>query len=600
MLESFFFVVSWFSFFIGLLILYLKKEKDLNLLATMPVICITVLGVQSIGAMSCKIAGVDVSIMSTSVILCLCAVGVWSFLFTQGKIKIQIIFSIRDVILLLIPILLVFLEAYHMFSSELNLVYLNDDAYAFFNNAVWVTRSKNVSGMYFDAYIGAMFIQFFSPWLSEVEWYKAFILSDIFMHVLEAWMFYGLYKKVCKRKEMDFLFPVIGVLYFLGYPTFSFMRGNFVYWSTGAVLLMYMIYILIGLSEKHVFRKYDIVMLAIGLFANMICNKLYIVINTVIVIVLFLYILMRRKRSSINKKIIVALVILSVGFVIFYVYFKTFWNSSFAGILELLKAYGYNYRALYQDFLLFIPIYLYALSNVFSNKQFIILKKAWEMITIICLLLYFLNCKEMISVYYYYKMYYILWMISWMLAASVIDQLFAQKKQFVVGIYGMILLCFGKDFFVNKEEENVDNWMLTATQEKNFFNLYANNLQYFSLDYKDENLINSGRYITQSKLEACEYILNYLKEDMMIFYTDAGNYMEGRWISAITGQYEVVLYEDYGTYVASYASIGYQKAAFDKNSTVYEELRSLYSKEDVLYENDDIVVLDLYFLIQYL
>ena len=123
--------------------------------------------------------------------------------------------------------------------------------------------------------------------------------------------------------------------------------------------------------------------------------------------------------------------------------------------------------------------------------------------------------------------------------------------------------------------------------------MYAYNLNLFNQNYRNQELLNQGRYIDKSRLESCKYILENLNENEMVFYCDAGNYMEGRWIAAIAKQRTEVLYVNYKSVIKNYVNAGYTKAGFDKNTSVYVEMKDYLQKENILYENKNILVLDL-------
>lgn len=586
------FLVSWSWMFCGLFKLQ-GSHQTINFVIELPIICISILTIQTIGAMFCKITGVEVSLASASVFLFLCAIIVWIIIIYK-KVRIEkIICPFKDLIVVAIPTLLIVGEAIHMFSVRLELVYLNDDAYSFFNDAMQIIRNKEVGGIYFNGYINALFIELLSPWVPQVYAYKVFILSDILIHILEIWMFYALFRKVCKKKEMIYVFPIIGILYWLGYPTFSFMRGNFLYWSTGTLILMYLMYILYMLLENKENIGYHIVLLVLGLFANAVCNKLYIVVNTVIVIGIIALEQVRKLKISVRKKISIVAFFIGIGLFIIYIFNKTIGHEITQDVLSYVKMVGFTYKTIYQDFLLFLPLLFLAVVYIYIKKmRNSIISNALIITLVICCVMFLFTYQNNMSEYYYSKIYYNLWALSWLLLSVVIDILLEQKKEYLIIIYVVTLGCLYNGTVIDKDIE-MDNWIETEYSGNDYYNLYAYNLNLFNQNYRNQELLNQGRYIDKSRLESCKYILENLNENEMVFYCDAGNYMEGRWIAAIAKQRTEVLYVNYKSVIKNYVNAGYTKAGFDKNTSVYVEMKDYLQKENILYENKNILVLDL-------
>ena len=146
----------------------------------------------------------------------------------------RIFVRITDIAVLAVLAGIVIAVSLHMFTPYLRLSYINSDPANHFNDAMVIVK-QGVLGkhIYFSAFVNAMFIEIFSPILIVSKYYKAFILSDIFMHVLEVWMCYVLMLTVSEKKIVRIFAPVFALGYFWGYPAYSYMTGGFVlleYW----------------------------------------------------------------------------------------------------------------------------------------------------------------------------------------------------------------------------------------------------------------------------------------------------------------------------------------------------------------------------------
>ena len=402
MLYSFIFVFLFLALCMGIL-LFPKAEFCINVVHRLPIVIIAIICMEAVGAAFLQILGFDIDIKSSSIILLLINTIIWYCVVKKGNIQ-KLVCPWKDIVLVLLSMTIVIIESYHMFSGDLRLSYLNDDAQSFFSMAMSVVRNKRIDGVYFNAYINALFIEVAAPWLPVVEYYKAFIVGDICMHLLEVWMFFSLINSFCKEKMTYYLSPIICALYFLGYPTFSFMRGNFVYWSTGGILFLFIAFALVGLERVWKYRCYYFVLLALGVYGSVVCNKLYAIINPICAISMVLIIYVRKKK--IHVPIIKIIVLLGISSVIMAACFQERLYSLLMAISKQLTIDGFTYRALYQDFIYFIPVLVISFIYVYIKKERDKLICNLEVIILgFTVGMYWLFFKGYVSGYYYYKLY---------------------------------------------------------------------------------------------------------------------------------------------------------------------------------------------------
>lgn len=535
---------------------------------------------------------ISVDIKSSAFVLVFLNCVVWGRIIVKGNIQ-RVVCSWKDLLLVIIPLILVFFEAYHMFSGSLRLSYLNDDAQNHMLMAMNIVRSKKIFDKYFNAYINAMLIEIASAWLSVTEYYKAFIVGDIMMHLLEVWMFYSVLHAICKQKVMKYLFPVICIFYFMGYPTFSFMRGNFVYWSTGGILFLFLVYALVELEKNWNYRYYYYGMIAVGVFGSIVCNKLYAVINTLCAVTMIIIIIIEKKRTMLTKKQKMMLWIGGIGIVLVGVFFQHKIIDVIIVASEKLSVEGYTYTSLYKEIILFFPICILTGIYVYKKKlRTHILCDMMIIIAIIVLGMYWLYSQKHISSYYYYKIYYCLWIMNWLLVAMAIDILCERHKIFLVITYILFLFCIVFQQLNKGEKESDDNkWMVAEEIQSNYFGLYKNNLEYFKMDYESENLEETGRYTSPELLNIYQFIWDNYKDNEIWFITDSGNYMQGRWFSTILGMKEMTYYKELTAAVNGYLLADNVYVIMGKQSDVYKQSQILFNKENIVYEDNLLIML---------
>lgn len=588
MIDSIAFVGLFLSLSMGLL-LFPKKNSPMNAVRMLPVIIIGIICVQAFGIYILQLFHMPVNIGTSCLVLLLANAGVWGITARKRKLQ-KLVWSKRDALLMGIPLFLVLVEAYHMFSWPLNLSYLNDDARVFFNKGMDIVRKESVSGTFFNYYISALFIEVAAPWLEQVEYYKAFIIGDIAMHLLEAGMFYTMAVSVCRQKRAKYFSVGICILYFLGYPTFSFMKGNFVYWSTGGLLFLFLLYALIGLERQWKYRKYYFSMLGLGIFGSIVCNRLYAIINPVIILFLLFLLFVSKKKIRISGKLTAGLLVMGAGGVLACIFLWEKLRTILEVVLEPLQLYGETYTVLYQDFLYFIPVFLLLFVLVYIKKRRNPLVMNMMLAVLACTGgMYVLYMNKLLSSYYYYKIYYVLWIACWVMVLQLMDILWEEKRILPLGLYSLLLAVFVL-LQCSGAEERRQEVPYSERDEINYFSIYDYNFQNFKLDYTSTELADEGRYISPGVLEAYCYILDNYAEKKVCFLTDQGNYMQGRWFSAIVGKDTVMLVENYKEDVSWWLG-GYDRyVVFGKQSEIYEETNDLFADYDIVYENDEIVM----------
>lgn len=567
------------------MLLYPRNEKKENIVVVIPVVLLMAFCLQAAWAFGLYKLAVEVDLLSSMAGLFLGNGIIWLEIVRKKQIQ-HWTYEWRDIVCLLFPVLLVVIEAFHMFSGTLRLSYANDDAQAFFAMTMQIVRGKGLgvyNNAYLNAYLNALLIEIASPWIRVVDYVKVFIVGDILMHLLEIGIVYSVLSKTSRTKEMRYVYPIICIFYFLGYPTFSFMSGNFVYWSTGGVLFLYLIYALIGLQHNWKERSVYYLMLVLGVWGSIACNRLYAVINTIVVLGVVCCIIIEKKEMLIkrNQKMIFGGSIMGIG-IIFALFHEQVWNLLLR-ICASLQADGFGYTSLYKEYILFIPVIICMIVYGYRKKiDCYVVEIAGILIFAITVGMLWLCLKTQVSVYYYYKIYYCLWIVMWLMTAVVLDVLIQERHEFYCGIYIAFLICLTVNQFGTKVE----------TDDYNFFRLYRDNLKCFQRDYASQELQQQGRYTPPELLDDYQYLINHFDSNELCFVSDYGNYMQGRWFLAIVGAESYYFFDSFPEVVASYLAGNslYPYIVMGKQSGIYGESCELLNDKNIEYEDDLIVV----------
>lgn len=474
------------------LMLYPKTEGKMNGIKIMVMGTMAILCYMAFCAAVCNVVGIFVGLPSTCVSL-----GILDVLLVAGiirKKKVQKLFwRMSDIVSLVLVTAFVLWITLHIFTPQLALQYQNVDAAVHFSAAVdLMKRGSWDSLIYFSAYIDAMFIALFEPMLTQALYFKAFIIADIFMHQLEMWVFYYLVLTISDKKLMRIAAPILSVGYFFGYPAYSYMEGNFVYWSNGVVIFMLMLYALILIERDRSLWRYSIPLLLVGTYGNLCCNKLYVPINTLALVAVVFMILLDRQKKQVYKKRMIQVAVGGCALVgVAGITCMILWEERLREMLSSLIVPGGIYSALYGDVIFFLPALFYVCYYVFGKK-----KESKVVGTVsVCMLLvtvgmYILWYNRWMSNYYYYKIYYNLWLCGWLLIATALVIMAERKKMAGFFAYAgmVVLMCYLtlSDYDGKLAEVHEDyNGEYATTQ---FCSIYRYNRNLMLSDYEEDRI----------------------------------------------------------------------------------------------------------------
>jgi hypothetical protein len=580
-------------FFVGILeiLFYPKCSEKINALKIIVMGTMAILCYQSLAAFIFYKLHVAVNIKTIG--LAMLALDILLGVGIIYKRRIQKVFiRLIDVINMAIIVVVVLFVSNHIFSTDLGLQYANGDAAAHFSFAMEIVRSENIARhVYFSALIDAMFIEVLAPALSAVQYYKAFILADIFMHVLEVLMFYILAITISDKKTIRYSGAVLSLVYFWGYPAYSYMEGNFVYWSNGVMILIFMIYALTLLEKQRQPRMKMCVgiLLVLGLYANTCCNRLFVPVNSLAVFAALVVMFWPKCKKKVNKKVFLGIGIGTALIIAGAVraYFRV-WGTMLANIVLKGTSSGGIYRAMYADLIFFLPPF-FVLCYLIVKK-----KSDFKIIWTICICMiastiamYIFWYHYILSTYYYYKIYYNLWLLGWLITIQVLDWMERNGKLPAAFSYvGMITVMVGMVITDYDDIMSVEYETYNASYATNhLLPLYAYNTDLLSQDYAEKRTSDKVLDVYNYVIEQCQ------GESIPMIISDG---VEMIWYDALAGMSS----QEYRIDTLGFADIlplldqgEISKIIVIKNDESYQIYQAYFENCTVVYGNDEAAIL---------
>ena len=513
--------VATFAALLGGIVYCPKTEGRINGVKILVMGMMGVLCAQTVAARVLGLLHIRVGCLSISVILLIFAAAFWILIWKRGR---QVLFWRRaDVACVLCLLICVCAVCVRCYGFDLRLQDLNGDAARYFSDAMEIVRTGGIPEQHFSTLMAALIIEVLSPVLSELLYYKAFLLADMFLHMLEISMLYMLILTVSERKLVRILAPVFSVAYFWGYPVNNYVTGGFMPWSGGVMLLMLVLYAALLVEKKRFSWKYSAAVPILAVLVGFGCDQWF--------------------------------------------------------VWEPVSATGNEvYSSMYADLIFFVPVFLYVLYHVFGKKR------SWKVpgILCICMLLYTIGLYTVwyrggISLGGYYKSYYYLWMLGWILSAQAMDV--AEESRELAeafsyaGLIGVLTLLAVFD---------VGNGPSGPYVTQNLFALYRYNSEQIQRDYAEWRF-------TDEEMEAYDYVFAQ-KRTAAILTEDAGR---EKWFDAVTANdssHSSFIGKEFPDALQTLVARGPEYAVVWKDDGVYEEHQEYFAGIMAVFENESVVV----------
>lgn len=527
-----------------------KKENGFELLGIGTVLLIILTGM---GAAVYQIIGIPVNLVSTASTIFIADVVMWTRVWRQKQCG-KNAWPVADGVSLLILIAVVAICAVVRYGFTLDLTYNNIDPARYMMYATNILASQTVSGEYMTDFVNAMFILFFSPFLPKISYYRAMVCADIFIHILSVCMFYILISKINQGRG-KWCNGLLTIMYFGGYQLYSLGTGSYFHWVDGMLMVMFLIYSALLLEREEISNLHGIMYLTVGLFGLMgFYPILLVVVGPIFLPEVILWCAGNLKHMS--KKHLGALLALLAGVVCVGVMIvgQRVGHSAAKILADLNGVEGPAHKTPYMDFLFFVPVLICFLGLLHRHKsenrmlaRMVIVASA----VITAWFIVFLN--GYIISYYYYRMYYVLWLLAWLMTGQTICMMLKEKKAFELaayaGFYGIVIFTSLTDLDIKLW--NADNRLYSNENQRHttLAPLYKYNLQVMTRNFEP--------IISEQEFE----LFNYVIENM-----------EGEWVPMLTAEYTDIHSKWYRGIVWQW----YDETAYDlQYRSLYQALMNL-------------------------
>lgn len=502
--------------------------------------------------------------------------------------------KIMDIIFMIILLVVVIGIAILHYGIPFAIKYETTDPAVHFNAAkeFYDTKYLEWGGMMPGAAVNTeILFDVFDFIIPEESFYCLYIIFDLIILYLIGAIFYLGITNWTESKKKSIITMIFTVLFLFGYPLNSMIFG-YAYLSVGILYMTTLV--VVGIYIKN--NEVKLLPLCIGMFLLLfgIFFSYYFFVPVVYsafgLFMLFDMIKNRKKKNIFSivtkENIIKVLTILILPTIIGFCYFVL------PGLLQTgetmighIASEGYIYRDLYSNFVLLAPLALfYIIYNIKNRKN--------SLSTIMSIIagvftLYLLKkgLREEVSSYYYFKTYFLLWILIFYMNIKAMFIMMDNKNEiyaysFSIVFLGILAIGFtGYDYKISE----INILFNPANSINSFVNIYEFN----------KNKINTNSYIyTNTQLEAIKYLLNITEDKSNIAIN--GNAFQMLWansawkITDTTDVKELQIEKDLD--IQEWVENDKKKYLiyFDKTKDVPKETKNYKT----LYEAEDAVILE--------
>ena len=376
----------------------------------------------------------------------------------------------------------------------------------------WLNTPYLMTGAYVNT---GIFLKLFKGIIDETFLVKLYFIFDMFIWMLSGLLMYTALSTNFKNKKHQILALVLTIFYMLAYQLNSLFAG-FSYLGVGLDIIIGII-IIMKSEIKTNYKISSLFLLNLGIMFS------YYYFAPVLFLAQLWYILATNKNIKIFSKqnifeILIALVIPGLIGVIYFIGYPLMQaNNKAFDYVGAIATDGFIYEDLIMNifpYLLLSEVYIIYIA--FKKKNTFI-DKLLYLTVIFTLLIYMLMRLEFVSSYYYYKIYYMLFLVLTVSSYEIL-KIFVDKGKNVTIIVSGVLIIYSFGIFSAMILDK--NWFV--------FDIYLTNGEEIKDDYA---LIKDKEFYL---FEYYNNNINTMQNDDTLFCKTKGNTGRDRWVYSIT------------------------------------------------------------------
>ena len=351
----------------GILFFWPKSEEKQEGIIWLPVCYIAYECIISLAASIFTIVHISANLLTIGIMNLLIVVAGGLLIRKRGNIQ-KYYFNIENIIFLLVMIVIVIAVAFERYGNGFPICFETSDPGTHLKLAMDTVNSQSVMNqtMYVGPFTNGIFIGTLSPVFNGVNVYKSFIIKEVINFGLSGVIFYSCIYKFLGTRFFKFMGMGITLFYLLGYP-YSNMLFGFSYLGLGVSIIAFILFLVDFYLEQQENQHILLFLISLGCFGVAGCYTLF---APVVFVAVFICIAYKNKcmcgkvilsKQFYFKELQVFLIptLLTLWYTIIYP--RIIDSETAIEYGSALNIEGYIYRNLYSDFLIWLPLAVYAI-----------------------------------------------------------------------------------------------------------------------------------------------------------------------------------------------------------------------------------------------
>lgn len=394
--------------------------------------------------------------------------------------------------------LFIVILALFQYGPELSLVFLSGDSASHCASMLNYASGSPVTGQFVFGLSGACIADATRYAIDIEHSYKCYIITEMLWCWLSMQMFYTLVSTVAAKLNI-LARMILCILFTFGYPFYSAVMGFGYYGASIAVMAA----AFFTLVQMPLDKGVSLVALSI-ILTELSVTYLLFVPPTFFASFIVVWVMGKRTSKGAPQRLgtCVLTFLLPCTFALFLNYSGFFFsgaNSTVSGSISALSSAitrdGGTLKTLFADFIFIAPLSLYGFAMKATDRErFIRLGVFPTVFTLYSMSLFFLCIFNIVSPYYFYKTYAILWLFFFVFAAIGIECLLKESKKLLISYACIWLMIFGLaitglDAKLSEKRPNLD----PSPISDQLFTLYAFNAETTKRPIFDERSLQQLR-----------------------------------------------------------------------------------------------------------
>lgn len=523
-LASIFYLISLFALLSGFFLIK-KSENKLYFITWMPLSAVAIMCYQTLVAALLDLVHLSVNIISVGILDLLLGAVCW-YIILRTKERQQYMCEWMDIVFVLILFGAMVLFTVLRYGTELSLHYNSVDGSAHMLAAMSMVCGESVDAMYFSALHNGILIELLAPLFSAGTYYKIYVLGDVLHLCLGGLMFWGVIRRYSTDSFMKIAGIIVSFLYLFGYPLNSTLFG-FSYLGMSLTVILYVVAAADEIFCENISEWFGLLLLAFGCLGIF---ESYVMFVPVIFFGILIWMLIRQYRNgklfSLNtvcKGLAVFLIPTAIG--LWFTYRGIFGADTGVTVTSQINLEGGIYRNLFTDFVIPLPFAIGGMWRVIKEKKNGLLLSFVALEVVFTAALFLLVWNDKASGYYYYKNYFVLWILALILAYIGLGWLEKHARFMVTAGFAVwCMLAFMLVFHIDDSIQNKKPLLYGSAQIPPFMEIYSFNYNFMFSPIYDENKLDLYTYIRDDMIDC-----GMTDEVDMV-----GNWEDCLWLRAVT------------------------------------------------------------------